>query len=476
MSYENGTTYKELAPHSVEAEEAALGAILYDPDVYDTLAGFLTHDSFFILRNAWVWEAMTRLKNRGDFIDNLTVIEELRQQERLEEIGGGAYITYLINNTPTSYHAEVYGRIVQRAYTRRKLLAAATDIAQQATDSDIEAYQAVNNAVALVNDIATTTRRRDENTGVNVGDVAADLLVDFYDPNQSEDMLKTGIPGLDRALGGGYEYGHHMIIAASGTGKTILCGNMAYNFAAVARKKVLYILMESNEKFLTRRMLGYHMGVNPEFLKRKQVPPMPGCMRCGGKSIYEQLQCSCRRGDGYADDFRQRYAAAVEEFSELPIRIVKAVLHLNTWRQTLDSIERDWREKADVVFIDYGQNVALPGNVSLNDGHVRFANELTEMSMNEDRYIFTPLQVKKEGDAGIRRPATQNDINGTSKWFNCADTMITIFRDPLTSNGDNVGMSETGIITMPKLRDSELARPVPVKLYRDGLFFGEVQA
>lgn len=471
----NGTKPIELAPHSVEAEEAVLGSILLDGNRYDDIAAFLTEDKFFIMRNAWIFEAMTAVKNRGDAIDNLTVMDEMGQQGRLEEIGGGAYLTYLLNNTPTSLHAGVYGRIVERAHTRRKLLAAAAEIAQQAVDSDIEAQQAVDNAVELVTSIARDGLQVRQNTGVDIGDVASKLLADFYDPNPPDNVLPTGIPGLDNALSGGYEVGHHMVIAASGTGKTILLGNMALNFA-IKGKNVLYILMESNEEFVTRRMLGTYMKINPEFLKKRQVPPMKGCNRCAGKGFDVQIKCSCRQGEGHAASFGKVYEQAVNEFKELPLRIVKTVLHLNTWRHVVAAAERDWKRRADVVIIDYGQNVALPGGVNPNDGHARFGNELTEMSINEDKYVFTALQVKKENDAGIKRPPSVNDINGTSKWFNVADTMITLFREPIMgADGSVVGPSEKGLITMPKLRDMTLARPVPVTLVSDGLFFAELE-
>ncbi|MFN2110028.1 MAG: DnaB-like helicase N-terminal domain-containing protein, partial [Anaerolineae bacterium] len=60
----------------------------------------------------------------------LTVIEELRTQGRLEDVGGPAYITYLINHTPATIYTETYGRVVERAALRRRMLKAASKIAQ----------------------------------------------------------------------------------------------------------------------------------------------------------------------------------------------------------------------------------------------------------------------------------------------------------------------------------------------------------
>ncbi|CAG0950606.1 partial Replicative DNA helicase, partial [Anaerolineae bacterium] len=64
-----------LAPHSQEAEEALLGAILINNDALLEVASFLRADDFFFLRNQYVWEAMMRLQERNEVIDSLTLIE-----------------------------------------------------------------------------------------------------------------------------------------------------------------------------------------------------------------------------------------------------------------------------------------------------------------------------------------------------------------------------------------------------------------
>ncbi|MBZ0310570.1 MAG: replicative DNA helicase, partial [Anaerolineae bacterium] len=94
MTTENIPVSSQMAPHSQEAEEAVLGSVLINPDAFYEVAAFLVADDFFLLRNSWVWEAMMRLHERSEIIEYLTVIEELRSQGRLNDIGGAAYITY----------------------------------------------------------------------------------------------------------------------------------------------------------------------------------------------------------------------------------------------------------------------------------------------------------------------------------------------------------------------------------------------
>lgn len=124
-------------PYSQEAEEAVIGAVLIDPDAFLIVRSFLKPEDFYVLRNTYVWEALDRLSGRGDAIDYLTLQDELRTQLRLTEVGGPAYLTQLINSTPTSVHAEIYGRLVQRCAIRRRLLLAADEIKGLALDEEM---------------------------------------------------------------------------------------------------------------------------------------------------------------------------------------------------------------------------------------------------------------------------------------------------------------------------------------------------
>jgi replicative DNA helicase len=109
-------------PHSREAEEAVLGAVLINPEVYYDLAQFLQPEDFYIHRLRWVWESFTRLHEARTPLDILTVSEDLERQGQLAEVGGASYLTALLNQVPTTLHAEAYGRMIEAASIRRKML------------------------------------------------------------------------------------------------------------------------------------------------------------------------------------------------------------------------------------------------------------------------------------------------------------------------------------------------------------------
>ena len=118
--------------YSMDAEQALLGALLINPEAYHEVADGLAADDFFIHRHRFIWQAMARLVENRQPVDFLTLTEELESAGHLAEIGGPAYLTALINGTPTSLHAQAYAQIIAEYAIRRNLLEAAHTIAQAA--------------------------------------------------------------------------------------------------------------------------------------------------------------------------------------------------------------------------------------------------------------------------------------------------------------------------------------------------------
>lgn len=221
----------KLAPNDVQAEEALLGSVLIASEAIAGLLSTITADDFFILRNGWIWQAMVELHTSGKQIDNLTVVSKLRDKGQLDAIGGSAYITGLLNSTPTHIHVATYAAIVQDKSTLRKMLGAAGHIAQAATVDGATVEDVITYAEQTVQAVA---QRR---TVVQVlsGEDALKEATDDYahwraNPSLVRGPWRCGIPQLDRAIGGwlpGRPYG---IIGATGMGKSTFLAYIAVNF------------------------------------------------------------------------------------------------------------------------------------------------------------------------------------------------------------------------------------------------------
>lgn len=222
----------QTPPSSVEAEEAVLGSLLINPECYWSIADFLMATDFFIGRHMWIFDAISTIADRNDAIDNITVMQELRNRGQLEDVGGPAYITYLINNTPTHIHAVSYGHLVERAAIRRRLLNAAGNIAQMALEENCEIAEVIDRAEAT---LFNATERRRSATAAPLRSIISqtfDQIEHRYNNKDEKPGLPTGFPSLDKMLNGRLGKGKFYIIAARpGMGKTAMLMNIAMNVA-----------------------------------------------------------------------------------------------------------------------------------------------------------------------------------------------------------------------------------------------------
>ncbi|MCA0458679.1 MAG: replicative DNA helicase [Chloroflexi bacterium] len=213
-------------PYSQEAEEATIGAILVNPVMYFSIAAFLTAEDFFILRHRYIWEGLTRLHERGEPIDYVTLIQELKDTGRLAEIGGPAYITQLSNAAPTSVHAEVYGRLIERAATRRRLMAASDEIKALALNEEMTVEQVIADSESRLFNV---TERKLTKELIPMRDAVRSYW-DRIDHLMGDRNAALGVPSgfkdLDKLLGGFQKSDLIIFAGRPGMGKCVAAGTL----------------------------------------------------------------------------------------------------------------------------------------------------------------------------------------------------------------------------------------------------------
>jgi len=257
----------QAIPHSREAEEAVLGAVLVNPEAYFDVAQFLNPDDFYLHRNRWVWEAFTSLHDQRLPIDILTVSEEIERQGRLEEIGDVAYLTTLISHVPTSLHAEAYGRIVEETATRRRLLQAANQVARLAYQADAPIREVVDEAEKAIFNVS---ERRLAHELRPIRQVLSDYYdrIDYLARHRDETVgVPTGFIDLDRLLGGMQPSDLLIIAGRPGQGKSGFCLSAAKNAAQIHKKHVAVFSLEMSNEQLVQRLLAQETGIDSQRLR-----------------------------------------------------------------------------------------------------------------------------------------------------------------------------------------------------------------
>ena len=111
-----------MPPYDLDAEEAVLGSLLIDGEAILKIADSLTADDFYRDKNQWIYDACYSLYERNEAINQITAAHELGRKDRLESLGGSAYLSNLVLNVPTSVHVEYYAKIVRRLSIMRNLI------------------------------------------------------------------------------------------------------------------------------------------------------------------------------------------------------------------------------------------------------------------------------------------------------------------------------------------------------------------
>ncbi len=243
---------EQLAPHSVEAEEAVLGSILINPETLYEVLPFLRAEDFFIVRHAWIWEAILNLHERRDPIDYLTLVNELEQQGRLADVGGAAYILSLINKTPSALNAAGYGHIVERMAVRRRLIEAASRIVRVAHSEETDIDEVISQSEQAIFEV---TERRLSRELTPVREVVSSYFdhISLLARHQEEVMgVPTGFIDLDRLLGGMQKSDLLIIAARPGMGKSSWLNSVVLNAARNHQRVALFSLEMSNEQLVQR--------------------------------------------------------------------------------------------------------------------------------------------------------------------------------------------------------------------------------
>ncbi len=262
-----GTVPDKLQPHNMEAENAVLGSLLIDPDAIIRIASFLSPEDFYVERHAWIYQAIRDLNERREPADLVTLTDELERREQIDDIGGSAYITDLINTTPTSIHVEYYARIVERTAVLRRLITAAGEIARLAYQDTEDVKDVVDQAEGIIFGVASRRAARDLRP-IHVVLEKFHERIEYLQQHQGEVVgVPTGLADLDKLLGGLQRSDMIVMAGRPGMGKTSLALSMALQAARRHRKRVALFSLEMSDEQLVQRLVSAETGIDSQRIR-----------------------------------------------------------------------------------------------------------------------------------------------------------------------------------------------------------------
>lgn len=216
-----------IPPNNPDAEESVLGSMLIDSESIPEVRDILKAQSFYREKNKWIYEALMQLDDNHEPIDLITVCDVLRKQGQLEEVGGEPYIIGLLNIVPTSVHAAHYAQIVEDTGERRRMITAASKVAQLAYDESIPTDEAVSTAQDTVFSLGENIYRKSMHHIREPSRQVMKLVEDRHEAGGVLAGVPTGFKDLDRLLGGLHDAELIVVAGRPGMGKSSLQGSMA---------------------------------------------------------------------------------------------------------------------------------------------------------------------------------------------------------------------------------------------------------
>ena len=256
-----------LPPHSLEAEQSVLGAILIDRETIIEIAEFLAPQDFYRQAHGTIYRAMLELFERREPVDLVTVSEALERGDDLEQVGGRAYLSQLSNQTPTAVHAVQYARIVERKSVLRNLIGAAGKIAGIGYEDPAEIQEAIDRAES---ELFQVSNRRISAGFAQLKELlhqAYDRL-DYLHAHRGElSGISSGFLDLDQ-LTTGFQRSDLIVVAARpSVGKTSFALNIAEHAAVREKKTVGVFSLEMSKEQLVLRLLSSVANIDSKRLR-----------------------------------------------------------------------------------------------------------------------------------------------------------------------------------------------------------------
>lgn len=265
---------ERVPPQNIEAEQAVLGAMLIDKEAIAKATEVLSADDFYREAHRVIFSAMLELYNKNEAVDMVTVTEILKRDNKLEDIGGIAYITSLANVVLTAANVKYHAEIVAEKSVLRQLVRVSTEIAAMGYEANEDVGTLLDTAESRILEISNRKKKADF-TPIN--DILMDSVQSIESLLQNKGGL-TGIPAgfadLDKLTSGLHPSDFIILAARPSMGKTALALNIVQNVALRAHKviggeprSVAFFSLEMSKEQLVNRMLCAEAGIDSQRLR-----------------------------------------------------------------------------------------------------------------------------------------------------------------------------------------------------------------
>ncbi|MCH3949821.1 MAG: replicative DNA helicase [Acidaminococcus sp.] len=260
-----------IPPQNIEAEQSVLGAMLISRDAIDKVSEILTADDFYRNDDRILFSVIMDLHEHNKAVDIITVTEALRQQGKLDEVGGTSTITALSNAVPTAANVVYHAKIVEEKSLRRQLIKAGTEVVASGYEEEEDIGQTIDLAEQKILSVANKKHTGNATKIKDIVKEAMNRIEELYDSKDAFTGLPTGFADFDKMTSGLQPSDLIIVAARPSMGKSSLVLNIAEHVALKGHKSVAFFSLEMSKEQLVQRLLCSQAGIDASRLRIGQL-------------------------------------------------------------------------------------------------------------------------------------------------------------------------------------------------------------
>jgi len=407
-----GPSYREQ-PCNIEAEQALLGAVLINNEAAHRVTGFLGAEHFFWPVHGRIFDAATKIIDRGQIATPTTLKTYFERDEGLTEVGGSEYLARLASAATTVINSEDYARAIYDLYLRRELIEIGEEMVNTAYDADIDepAGSQIEVSEKHLFDLAEKGSHEGGFLPFKSAMTAAVLAAEAaYKRDAQLTGVPTGLTDLDELLGGLHRSDLLILAGRPSMGKTALATNIAFNAAKARRYNgaddgavVGFFSLEMSGEQLATRILSEQAEISSHKIRRGMVS---------------------------GDDFHKVVRVA-NELEELPFFIDDTpALTIAALRTRARRLKR--QHNLSMLVIDYLQLIRPSGN-NRSDGRVQEVSEITQglkaLAKDLDIPVLALSQLSRAVEQRDDKRPQLSDLRESGSIEQDADVVMFVYRE-----------------------------------------------
>jgi replicative DNA helicase len=421
----------ETMPHSIEAEQQLLGAILTNNDIYDRIASIIGPKHFYDPVHARIFEISAARIAKNNLASPVTLKAFMEDDEGLQELGGPAYLARLAGAAISAFAVRDYARMIYDLAVRRDLIALGRDISAKAATVDVasEPREQIVEAEQALYKLAEQGQTESGfqpflsaiRDAVNVANAA-------YQRDGGLSGVSTGLIDMDKKLGGLHRSDLLILAGRPSMGKTSLATNIAFNVAKAYRRGQL---PDGTEGAVDGGVVGfYSLEMSAEQLAARIL-----------SEAAEIPSQQIRSGDMTEPEFR-RFVDAAKALEACPLYIDDTpALPISQLAARARRLKRT--HGLDVLIIDYLQLVRGTGK---NENRV---NEISEITMGLkaiakelDIPVIALSQLSRQVENREDKRPQLSDLRESGSIEQDADVVMFVFREEYYKEREKPGDHE----------------------------------